>query len=121
MRLTYGTPIAFFAALIGLQLYHRNYMCIFCAFLLNTRRKEFQLLSKNFPSLSLLMITIEWIGAHLSNISNSHKQYFYSKEEHISWLGRWSGEFGHVSNFKFIPSDTQMAMIELDSQILSML
>ena len=62
---------------------------------------------------------MDW--ASLSDTSNSHKQYFYSKEEHISWLGRWSGEFGHVANFKFMPSDTQMAMIKLDSQILSML
>ena len=57
----------------------------------------------------------------LSDISNSHKQYFYSKEEHISWLGRWSGEFGRVANFKFMPNDTQMSMIKLDSQRLSML
>ena len=62
---------------------------------------------------------MDW--ASLSDISNIHKQHFYSKEEHISWLGRWSGELRHVVNFKFMPNDTQMAMIKLDSQILSML
>ena len=62
---------------------------------------------------------MDW--ASLSDISDSHKQYFYSKEEHISWLGRWSGDFGCVANFIFMPGDTQMAMIKLDSQRLSML
>ena len=52
---------------------------------------------------------VDWDS--LLDISNIHKQYFYSKEEHISWLGRWSGEFGRVANFKFMPSDTQMAVI----------
>ena len=61
---------------------------------------------------------VDW--ASLLDISNSHK-HFNSKEEHISWLGKWSGEFGCVANFKFMPSDNKMAMIKLDSQILSML
>ena len=59
--------------------------------------------------------------ASLSDISNSHTQYFSSEMGHISWLGRWSGEFGHVVNFKFMPGGTQMAMRKMDSQGLSML
>ena len=41
--------------------------------------------------------------------------------EHISWLERWSGEFGRVANFKLMSDATQMAMRNLDSQGLSTL
>lgn len=57
---------------------------------------------------------VDW--ASLSDISHGHKQYFSSEVEHISWLARWSGEFGHVANFKFMPDSTQMAMRNLDYQ-----
>ena len=62
---------------------------------------------------------MDW--ASLSDISNGHKQYFSLEVEHISWLERWSGEFGRVANFKFMLDATEMAMRNLDSQGLSTL
>ena len=65
-------------------------MCIFYAFLLNTGRKAFGLLSKNSPSLSLLMITIEWIGLvyHIylistNNIFTLKKNIFHGWEDGV--------------------------------------
>ena len=75
----------------------------------------------NFPLFKLVNDhhKVDW--ASLSDISKGHKQYFSSEVEHISWLARWSGEFGRVTNFKFMPDATQMAMRNLDSQGLSTL
>ena len=41
--------------------------------------------------------------------------------EHISWLARWSGKFGHVTDLKLMPDSTQMAMKNLDFQGLTRL
>ena len=56
-------PVHFFAALVGLQIYQKIYMCNLCVFFLNTGKEAFQLLSGIFLLfLSSLMITTNWIG-----------------------------------------------------------
>ena len=52
----------------------------------------------------------------LSDTSNSHKQYFPYNVKHISFLVRWSGEFGHVANYNFMLDATRRAMQILDFQ-----
>ena len=123
MCLTSGTTIALFAALVGLQIYHRNYMCIFCAFFLNIGKEAFQLLSEIFLFLSLLMITTKWIGLvyqiylmAINNIFPLRWNTFHGWQDEVGSL-----ESGRVANFKFMPDATQMAMRNLDSQGISTL
>ena len=76
---------------------------------------------RNFPRFKFVNDHHKLDRASLSDISNAHKQYFSFEVEHISWLERWSGEFGRVANFKFMSDATQMAMRNLDSQGISTL
>eukprot|EP01018_Ginkgo_biloba_P017680 Gb_37162 [translate_table: standard] len=52
--------------------------------------------------------------ASLSDISNGTKIYFASEVKDISWLTKWTGEFGSVAQYKFMPDATQRAMRRMD-------